>query len=62
MSPFFVWVKKGRVKKYFISCAVSGTKIFLAGKNLRYEKSETLSEPQASLALISHAFSRFLAA
>lgn len=24
----FVWVKKGRVKKYFISCAVSGTKIF----------------------------------
>ena len=26
MSPFFVWVKKGRVKKYFISCAVSGTK------------------------------------
>lgn len=29
---------------------------------MRYEKSETLSEPQASLALIPHAFSRFLAA
>ena len=31
-------------------------------KNLRYEKTETLSEPQASLALFSHAFSRFFVA
>lgn len=28
LPSFFVWVKKGRVKKYFISCAVSGSKIF----------------------------------
>ena len=58
----FVWVKRGRVKKYFISCAFAGFLDILSRQNLRYEKSETLSEPQASLALISHVFSRFLAA
>ena len=55
--------KRGRSEKYFISCAVSGSKIFLALRNLRYEQTVSLSErslQRSEFEKAAHAFSRFL--